>query len=193
MKHITAVQSTVHAACSMARRHACNRALSLTVWAAVCLLVAVKPLHTGGVSTRAATSPRRPQTGFNAVDLWWRYQDGRRVSARESMLQAADAGYSYLRVAGTGFWPSNMRGYVRNSSAYWSLFDEFVDDAAAAHVQLVISIQWNMFLFADMVRCAASIVYSATHTKFVVLACPPGVWVLVAVVAAMRPRTLRGS
>ena len=106
-----------------------------------------------GLALTLAYDYTRSQTGFNAVGLWWLYQAGNATGARASMQQAAAAGFPYLRVAATGFWPTDMASYMQDAATYWDLFDTFVADAASAGVRLVLDIQWNMFLFSDLVSC----------------------------------------
>ncbi|MBN1344378.1 MAG: cellulase family glycosylhydrolase [Phycisphaerae bacterium] len=86
----------------------------------------------------------------NKFDLFLQSLDGGQkrqwVSAVE---EAAQRGFTAIRFAGVGFYPSNMRNWS-NEKVYWGRFDELVRTAKANGVYLIPTIHWNTYLFPDM-------------------------------------------
>jgi hypothetical protein len=87
----------------------------------------------------------------NKFDLFLRFLDGgeRKQGAIFAIEEAARQGFSVIRFAGVGFYPSNMRSWT-NERVYWGAFDELVQTARKNGVRLIPVINWNIYLFPDM-------------------------------------------
>lgn len=89
--------------------------------------------------------------GVNKFDLFLRFLDGgeRKQQAIAAIEEAAKQGFTAIRFAGVGFYPSHMRNWA-NEKVYWGAFDELVETAKRNGVYLSPVINWNLYLFPDM-------------------------------------------
>ncbi|MGQ9488065.1 MAG: cellulase family glycosylhydrolase [Armatimonadota bacterium] len=87
----------------------------------------------------------------NKFDLFLRFLEGGEVKqgAQRAIEEAAKQGFTVIRFAGVGFYPSHMRHWA-NEKAYWGAFDELVQTARKYGVRLIPAINWNLYLFPDM-------------------------------------------
>lgn len=74
----------------------------------------------------------------------------RLAMARKSIADARDAGWGFLRVSVTGYWPVNIGDkfndlalWQADSAAFWATEDRMFDDLDRAGVRLVPSFVWN--------------------------------------------------
>jgi len=89
--------------------------------------------------------------GVNKFDLFLRFLRGgeERQQAIEAIREAARHGIRFMRFAGVGFYPRDMRHWA-NESVYWGAFDELIRIAKRNQVSLIPVIHWNHYLFPDM-------------------------------------------
>lgn len=111
---------------------------------------------TVATSSAAALNISKPFVSVNVVDAWWQYIGEVQGSRAESIAHMSDActaaGFTFIRVSATSYWPDIMRDtWFTNRTAYLDLFDVFVADAEAAGCTLLLDLFWNTFLFADAV------------------------------------------
>ncbi|MEJ5252195.1 MAG: cellulase family glycosylhydrolase [Chthonomonadetes bacterium] len=87
----------------------------------------------------------------NKFDLFLRFLEGgeAKQQAVQAIEEAAKQGFTAIRFAGVGFYPSHMRNWA-NEKVYWGAFDELVQTARKHSVRLVPVIAWNLYLFPDM-------------------------------------------
>lgn len=87
----------------------------------------------------------------NKFDLFLRFLEGgeSQQQAAQAIEQAAAYGFTVIRFAGVGFYPSHMRNWS-NERVYWGAFDALVQTAKQHRVYLVPVIHWNTYLFPDM-------------------------------------------
>ncbi len=87
----------------------------------------------------------------NKFDLFLRFLEGGEAKrqAVQAIQQAGKEGFTAIRFAGVGFYPSHMRNWS-NEKVYWGAFDELVQTAKANGVRLIPVINWNLYLFPDM-------------------------------------------
>ncbi|MCS7310961.1 MAG: cellulase family glycosylhydrolase, partial [Armatimonadetes bacterium] len=87
----------------------------------------------------------------NKFDLFLRFLEGgeARQQAIQAIEEAAKHGFTVIRFAGVGFYPSHMRHWS-NEKVYWGAFDELVRTAQRQGVYLIPVIHWNLYLFPDM-------------------------------------------
>ena len=74
------------------------------------------------------------------------------ASSRASMARAAALGFNVLRFGASGFWPPDQRLFVDGSTRpqFLQALDSVFDDAASLGIQLIPSLQWNHWAFADI-------------------------------------------
>ena len=114
-----------------------------------------------------AAAASLPSDGFasvNMVDLLWSYAGltaGNASYARASMRAACSArGFTFIRFAAAPFWAKDLeRVYLGNASGFWATTDALVADAAGAGCQLMPSLFWDMFTFADAFGEPAGVVF----------------------------------
>lgn len=87
----------------------------------------------------------------NKFDLFLRFLEGgeAKQGAQQAIEEAAKQGFTVIRFAGVGFYPSHMRHWA-NEEVYWGAFDELVQFAKRYGVRLVPVMNWNLYLFPDM-------------------------------------------
>lgn len=87
----------------------------------------------------------------NKFDLFLRFLEGgeAKQQAVRAIEEAAKQGFTVIRFAGVGFYPSHMRNWS-NEKVYWGAFDELVQTAKQHGVRLIPVINWNLYLFPDM-------------------------------------------
>lgn len=87
----------------------------------------------------------------NKFDLFLRFLEGgeAKQGAQQAIEEAAKQGFTVIRFAGVGFYPSHMRHWA-NEKVYWGAFDELVQFAKRHGVRLVPVMNWNLYLFPDM-------------------------------------------
>ncbi len=87
----------------------------------------------------------------NKFDLFLRFLEGgeAKQQAVRAIEEAAKHGFSVIRFAGVGFYPSHMRHWA-NEKVYWGAFDELIQTAKQHGVRLIPVIHWNLYLFPDM-------------------------------------------
>lgn len=87
----------------------------------------------------------------NKFDLFLRFLEGgeAKQQAVQAIEEAAKQGFTVIRFAGVGFYPSHMRNWA-NEKVYWGAFDELVQIAKRYGVRLIPVINWNLYLFPDM-------------------------------------------
>lgn len=87
----------------------------------------------------------------NKFDLFLRFLEGgeAKQGAQQAIEEAAKQGFTVIRFAGVGFYPSHMRHWA-NEKVYWGAFDELVQFAKRHGVRLVPVMSWNLYLFPDM-------------------------------------------
>jgi len=90
------------------------------------------------------------QLSVNVVDLWWNYAIGNTNLPDQAMTDACGRGFTYLRFGASLLWPSQMQFYLNNETQYWNLFDTLWDSAEKRGCQLIPSIFWHWWVFADM-------------------------------------------
>jgi len=100
-------------------------------------------LHLGGRPLRLVA--------VNKFDLFLSFLEGggRKQQATAAIRQAGQLGFTAIRFAGVGFYPSHMRAWP-NQKVYWGAFDELVKTAEEHSVRLIPVIHWNTHLFPDM-------------------------------------------
>eukprot|EP00047_Mylnosiga_fluctuans_P010586 m.17037 g.17037 ORF g.17037 m.17037 type:complete len:393 (+) comp3201_c0_seq1:43-1221(+) len=101
----------------------------------------------------AAAAHARPRVSVNMVDLLWNYVGASPNNAshsREIMAAACSRGFTFIRFAGTAYWPISMQPWINNEPAWMALFDELVADAGRAGCTLMPSFLWNPFVFSDL-------------------------------------------
>jgi hypothetical protein len=81
----------------------------------------------------------------------------RRAMARKAIADARDAGFTFLRVAVTGYEPNkfdvphnDLRLWINDPPAFWVDLDQMFDDLDHAHVQLVPTFVWNITQFPSL-------------------------------------------
>jgi hypothetical protein len=75
------------------------------------------------------------------------------ADARKQMMLARARGFTYARIEGSAFWPSEMtgaNGWIADPDAYFTAFDALVADARAAGLRLVPILLFNNYLFPDV-------------------------------------------
>jgi len=87
----------------------------------------------------------------NKFDLFLRFLEGgeAKQQAVQAIQEASKQGFTVIRFAGVGFYPSHMRNWA-NEKVYWGAFDELVQTAKQQGVRLIPVINWNLYLFPDM-------------------------------------------
>ncbi len=76
---------------------------------------------------------------------------GGRTTAIDRMTSACSRGFTFLRVSGSLYWPSQMNSsYIAYPEAYWAAYDTMVADARSCGCRLMPSLFWNAFMFADL-------------------------------------------
>ncbi|GIV17887.1 MAG: hypothetical protein KatS3mg022_3322 [Armatimonadota bacterium] len=87
----------------------------------------------------------------NKFDLFLRFLEGgeAKQQAVRAIEEASKQGFTVIRFAGVGFYPSHMRNWA-NERVYWGAFDELVQTAKKHGVRLIPVINWNLYLFPDM-------------------------------------------
>eukprot|EP00056_Hartaetosiga_gracilis_P012763 m.204824 g.204824 ORF g.204824 m.204824 type:complete len:252 (+) comp13742_c0_seq19:3305-4060(+) len=91
---------------------------------------------------------------------------GNRTGAQKAMKDACSRGFTHLRFAATGFWPSDMTTYMKNKHKHWELFDELVADAESCGCFLVPSIFWNTLTFSDLASEPLSMLFDRESKTF---------------------------
>ena len=74
----------------------------------------------------------------------------RRLMAKKAIADARDAGFAFLRVAVTGYFPANFGDrindlalWISQPDAFWADMDEMFNDLDQASLRLVPSFDWN--------------------------------------------------
>lgn len=109
-----------------------------------------------------------PFVSVVAVDLLWSLLNEAPGNAThvDSMLRdACSRGFTFIRFAGSAFWPTQMALYQSNASAYFEVFDMVVSLAKAHGCGLVPSLFWNIFLFPDLVHEPAGALTQPSTSK----------------------------
>lgn len=74
------------------------------------------------------------------------------ASTRASMARAAALGFTVLRFGASGFWPPDQMLFVNASTRpqFLAALDSVFDDAKVLNIQLIPSLQWNVWAFVDV-------------------------------------------
>lgn len=111
-----------------------------------------------------------PIVSVVAVDLLWSILNEApgNTSHVETMLHdACSRGFTFIRFAGSAFWPTEMALYESNATAYWEAFDTVVALAKGEGCHLLPSLIWNLFLFSDIVgESLGSLMQPATSKAY---------------------------
>ena len=83
----------------------------------------------------------------------------RRAMAKKAISDAHDAGFAFLRVAVTGFFPviiddhkNDLALWQNNPTKFWAATDEMFDDLDRAGIRLVPTLAWNFTQFPALGR-----------------------------------------
>jgi hypothetical protein len=131
--------------------------LLLSMW---CVLASNALGSNGSVSSEAAAQSSLPASWSRAsvviVDaLWTLLGDSPRppAFAAETMCRACrDNGFTFIRVAGTAFWPLQLERYTANRTRYLAAVDALYNHSAACGCQVLLSVFWNWFTVPDLMH-----------------------------------------
>lgn len=109
----------------------------------------------GLVALAAATAAwTPPRVSVVAVDgLWIELGNSRKPPGftHTQLADAASKGFTFIRVAGTAFWPDELREYESNHTAYMGAVHRLFHAANATGCRLLVSVFWNWFAVPDLV------------------------------------------
>lgn len=92
--------------------------------------------------------------GLDTFDLFMQYvgqSPNNETFARESMQQACkDRNITILRVAGTGFWPDDVKSWLDDPDTWWTQFAKMVTDAETFGCRMIVNLFWNTFALPDI-------------------------------------------
>jgi hypothetical protein len=111
----------------------------------LCAAAAASPLPAGA-----------PRVSVNVVDALWaalgQGEGGTPAHMHDSLRQACFAqNLTFIRVAGTAFWPKELAEYTANKTRYLSAVDAVYAAAARNGCRVLLSFFWNIFAVPDLV------------------------------------------
>lgn len=138
-----------------------QRLLCIVLLASLCLTAGAAPaagngddgpvfLRRVGTDLLLGDQPFRI-VSVNKFDLLARFLRGGddRAQAEQAIADAAAHGFTVIRIAGVGYYPADMSLWP-NQQIFWSRYDDLVETCGKRGVRLILTINWNVYLFPDM-------------------------------------------
>lgn len=90
--------------------------------------------------------------GVNYFDAFYRVlKNNNDKSYQKGFKELSKLGIPFVRFMASGYWPNDMRLYLKNPKLYFSLMDELVASAEENNIGLIPSLFWSYAMVPDLV------------------------------------------
>lgn len=90
--------------------------------------------------------------GVNYFDAFYRVlKNNNDKSYQRGFKELSRLGIPFVRFMASGYWPDDMKLYIKNPKKYFALLDEVVASAEKNNIGLIPSLFWNEAMVSDLV------------------------------------------